>query len=149
MPAYHTGYGAIVGYACGARHSHLCNGGYSYDQVNGKLDKERLVNYLFDEEAKRCVLNSLVICLFARNVYDNETIIKALDAIGIDGYDSEKLNELGKNIYREKLQIKEKLGFRLTDVQLSKRFFETMAMGETLDESIVREMITMFDRKNS
>ena len=148
MPAYHTGYGAIVGYACGARHSHLCNGGYSYDQSNRTLDKEKLVNSLFDEEVKRCVLNSLVICLFARNVYDNETIIKALDAVGITGYDSEKLNELGKKIYRIKLQIKEKLGFTLTDVQLSKRVFETPAMNEMLDENIVREMITMFNKKN-
>jgi len=148
MPAYHTGYGAIVGYACGARHSHLCNGGYSYDQTHGKLDKEQYVNDIFDEEVKRCVLNSLIICLFARNVYDNETIIKALDAIGISGYTDQMLNDLGKRIYKVKLQIKEKLGFKLTDVQLSKRIFETPAMGEMLDETIVREMIALFDAKN-
>ena len=149
MPAYHTGYGAIVGYACGARHSHLCNGGYSYDQSHGKLDKEQFVNDLFEEETKRCVLNSLIICLFARNVYDNETIIKALDAIGITGYTDEMLDELGKKIYKVKLQIKEKLGFKLTEVQLSKRVFETPAMGEMLDETIAREMIAMFDKKNN
>jgi len=148
MPAYHTGYGAIVGYACGARHSHLCNGGYSYDQSHGKLDKEQYVNDLFEEEIKRCVLNSLTICLFARNVYDNETIVKALDAIGISDYTDEKLNELGRKIYKVKLQIKEKLGFKLTEVQLPKRVFETTAMGELLDENIAREMIGMFDRKN-
>ena len=148
MPAYHTGYGAVVGYACGARHSHLCNGGYSYDQSHGKLDKQQYVNDIFDEEIKRCVLNSLVICLFARNVYNNETIIKALDAIGITGYDDGKLNELGKKIYRLKLQIKEELGFKLTEVQLPKRIFETRAMGEILDESTAREMIAMFDEKN-
>ncbi|MCL2878777.1 MAG: hypothetical protein FWF29_00905 [Treponema sp.] len=148
MPAYHTGYGAIVGYACGARHSHLCNGGYSYDQSHRKFDKEQFVNDLFDEEIKRCVLNSLIICLFARNVYDNETIIKALDAIGISDYTDEKLSELGKNIYRTKLKIKEKLGFKLTDVQISKRVFETPAIGEMLDEKTVREMIAMFDQKN-
>jgi aldehyde:ferredoxin oxidoreductase len=148
MPAYHTGYGAVVGYACGARHSHLCNGGYSYDQSHRKLDKEQFVKDLFEEEVKRCVLNSLVICLFARNVYDNETIIKALDAIGISGYDSEKLGELGRKIYRTKLQIKEKLGFDLTKVQLPKRVFETLAMGEKLDENIAREMIAMFHEKN-
>jgi len=148
MPAYHTGYGAIVGYACGARHSHLCNGGYSYDQSHGALDKEQYVNDLFDEEVKRCVLNSLVICLFARNVYDNETILKALDAIGITGYDAEKLHELGRKIYGVKLRIKEKLGFKLNDVQISKRVFETRAMGEMLDEKTVREMIAMFNEKN-
>jgi len=149
MPAYHTGYGAIVGYACGARHSHLCNGGYSYDQSHGKLDKAQYVNDLFEEEIKRCVLNSLVICLFARNVYDNETIINALDSIGITGYDTDKLNKLGRNIYRTKLQIKEKLGFNLNDVQLSKRVFETTAMGEILNENIAREMIAMFNDKNN
>ena len=107
------------------------------------------VNDLFDEEVKRCVLNSLVICLFARNVYDDETIVKALDAIGITGYDSEKLNNLGKKIYKVKLQIKEKLGFDLSNVQLSKRVFQTPAMGEILDENIAREMIAMFKDKNN
>ncbi|MCL2557506.1 MAG: hypothetical protein FWE09_03420 [Treponema sp.] len=148
MPAYHTGYGAIVGYACGARHSHLCNGGYSLDQGRKNLDNAQLVNDLFEEEIKRCVLNSLVICLFARNVYDNETIIKALDVIGITGYTDEKLGELGRKIYKVKLQIKEKLGFDLTDVQISKRVFQTPAMGEMLNKNVVREMIAMFDEKN-
>jgi aldehyde:ferredoxin oxidoreductase len=149
MPMYHTGYGAVVGYSCGARHSHLCNGGYPYDQSHGKLEKEKLLDYLFDEEIKRCVLNSLIICLFARNVYDNETMIKALDAVGITGFTDEKLHELGKNIYRTKLRIKEKLGFKLTDINISKRVFETPAMREPLDENIVREMISTFDKRNS
>jgi aldehyde:ferredoxin oxidoreductase len=150
MPAYHTGYGAIVGYACGARHSHLCNGGYSYDQAKKAFDMEKLVDELFDEEIKRCVLNSLIICLFARNVYDNNTIIKALDAAGIPGLeDADKLYDLGKRIYKLKLQIKEKMGFKLTGVQISKRVFQTPAMGAVLDENIAREMISMFNEKNN
>ncbi|MCL2488533.1 MAG: aldehyde:ferredoxin oxidoreductase, partial [Oscillospiraceae bacterium] len=148
MPAYHTGYGAVVGYACGARHSHLCNGGYAYDQANRELDKEKLVNELFDEEVKRCVLNSLIICLFARNVYDNATILKAMDAVGLSGYDDDELNALGRRIYRVKLQIKEKLGFQLSGVQIAKRIFKTPAMGKMLDENIVREMIELFNEKN-
>ncbi len=148
MPAYHTGYGAIVGYSCGARHSHLCNGGYSYDQTHLDLYKEKLVNDLFEEELKRCVLNSIVICLFARNVYDNETILKAFDAVGIEGYDNEKLGELARKIYKTKLQIKEALGFDLSKIQISKRVFQTPAMGKVLDEGVVREMIEMFKQKN-
>jgi aldehyde:ferredoxin oxidoreductase len=148
MPAYHTGYGAIVGYACGARHSHLCNGGYSYDQRHPELDKEKLINSLFDEEINRCVLNSLIICLFARSVYDNDIILKALDAIGITDYNDEKLNELGRTIYKTKLEIKNKLGFELKNVYIPRRVYETPAMGNTLDESLVKEMIQMFDAKN-
>jgi aldehyde:ferredoxin oxidoreductase len=149
MPAYHTGYGSVVGYACGARHSHLCNGGYSYDQTHDTLDKQGYVDDLYEEEVKRCVLNSLVICLFARNVYTDETIIKAMEAIEITGYTSEKLYELGKRIYRTKLQIKEKLGFDLKNVQLPKRVFQTPAMGNVLDEGIAREMIELFHEKNN
>jgi hypothetical protein len=41
------------------------------------------------------------------------------------------------------------LGFNLNDVQLSKRVFETTAMGEILNENIAREMIAMFNDKNN
>lgn len=151
MPAYHTGYGAIVGYSCGARHSHLCNGGYSYDQANHEFDKQALVDSVFDEEVKRCVLNSLIICLFARNVYDNATILSALDtvsAIAPENLNDEYLEQLGLRIYKTKLKIKEALGFDLSKIQISKRVFATPAMKEILDENLTREMIEMFKKKN-
>ena len=150
MPAYHTGYGAIVGYSCGARHSHLCNGGYSYDQANHEFDKQALVESIFDEEVKRCVLNSLIICLFARNVYDNPTILSALDAISAvapENLNDEYLEQLGLRIYKTKLKIKEALGFDLSKIQISRRVFSTPAMREILDEDITREMIEMFKQK--
>jgi len=147
MPAYHTGYGSVVGYACGARHSHLCNGGYSYDQTIKEFDKKKTVDDLFEEEIKRCILNSLVICLFARNVYDRDTIIKALDAVGRPT-SVEELDEIAKRIYASKLRVKEKLGFDLSSIKLPKRIFETPAMGKKLDEATVYEMIEMFKKKN-
>lgn len=151
MPAYHTGYGAIVGYSCGARHSHLCNGGYSYDQTNVEFNKHDLVESLFDEEVKRCVLNSLVICLFARNVYDNATILSALEAVNAispENANDDYLNRLGLQIYKTKLSIKQALGFDLSKIQISKRVFSTPAMKNVLDEALTREMIAMFKQKN-
>jgi len=151
MPAYHTGYGAIVGYSCGARHSHLCNGGYSYDQANHEFDKQALVDSVFDEEVKRCVLNSLIICLFARNVYDNATILSALDAVNAvepGSLNDEYLEQLGLRIYKTKLKIKKALNFDLSKIQISKRVFATPAMKEILDENLTREMIEMFKKKN-
>ena len=83
MAGYHTGYGSLIGAAVGARHSHLCNGGYSIDQGSDKeLDKDKLVNRLFHEEVERGMLNSLIICLFARKVYSREKILKMLNSIG-------------------------------------------------------------------
>lgn len=146
MAGYHTGYGMVVGSAVGARHSHLCNGGYSIDQSMKELDKQKLVDALFAEEKERCMLNSLVICLFARKVYDRETIIKALNAIG-KSYTDEELTLIGERIYKSKLRIKKMLGYDQLDVKLPKRLFETPTMTGRLDEAIAYELIAMYNNK--
>lgn len=146
MPGYHIGYGAIVGATVGARHSHLCNGGYSIDQSMDELDKEKLVEKLFAEEKERCMLNSLVICLFARKVYDRETIIAALKSIDRNISD-EELTQLGEKIYMTKLRIKKMLGFEQRDVRLPKKLFETPSLNGVLDEETAFELIGMYDQK--
>jgi len=77
MAGYHTGYAFTLGQTVGARHSHLCNAGYQYDQSAKELNDEEIVDYLIKEEKERCMLTSLVICLFARKVYDRETVLRA------------------------------------------------------------------------
>jgi aldehyde:ferredoxin oxidoreductase len=47
MPGYHTGYGSLIGAVVGARHSHLCNGGYSIDQNTKEFYEDNMVNALF------------------------------------------------------------------------------------------------------
>lgn len=146
MPGYHTGYGAIVGATVGARHSHLCNGGYSVDQSMKEFNKEKLVDSLFAEEKERCMLNSLIICLFARKVYDRKTILAALNSLG-NSYTDEDLTAIGERIYRTKLRIKKSLGFDQMSVKLPKRLFETPSMNGQLDESIAYELIEMYHKK--
>ena len=146
MPGYHTGYGALVGAAVGARHSHLCNGGYSADQAMKTFDETALVNKLFQEETERCMTNSLIMCLFARKIYDKQTILDALNSIGWNLTDQD-LTEIGKRIYRTKLRIKERFGFRQDRIQLPKRFFETPSMHGPLDEETARRMIAQYIAK--
>ncbi|MCL2563778.1 MAG: aldehyde:ferredoxin oxidoreductase [Oscillospiraceae bacterium] len=146
MPGYHTGYGSVVGPAVGARHSHLCNGGYSLDQSMKEFDEDVMVEKLFLEECERCMTNSLVMCLFARKIYDRETILEALRSIGWSITD-EDLTEIGKRIYQTKLQIKEALGFKQTEVKLPKRFFETPSMNGVLDEETAYRMIRKYVEK--
>ncbi|MGE5677933.1 MAG: aldehyde ferredoxin oxidoreductase C-terminal domain-containing protein [Pseudomonadota bacterium] len=147
MPGYHTGYGALVGAVVGARHSHLCNGGYSIDQSMKEIDKEKIVNSIFAEEKERCMLNSLAICLFARKVYDRKTILAALNAIGNE-FTDEDLTAFADRIYATKLRIKKMLGFKLNSVRLPKRFFETPGLWGQLDEATAYEMIDMYNNKN-
>jgi aldehyde:ferredoxin oxidoreductase len=146
MPGYHTGYGAIVGAAVGARHSHLCNGGYSVDQSMKEFNKEKMVDALLAEEKERCMLNSLVICLFARKVYDRKTILAALNSIGNE-YNDEDLTAIGERIYKTKLRIKKSLGFDQMSVKLPKRLFETPSLSGQLDEKVAYELIEMYNKR--
>lgn len=150
-PGYHTGYGSLIGAAAGARHSHLCNGGYSVDQSFKSFDpidfdKEELVDKLFKEEKERCMLNSLIICLFARKVYDRPTIIAALSSIGLT-YTDEQLSDVAGKILALKMQIKRRLGFKLEQIVIPKRFFETPSLVGKLDENIAKELLSIYQRK--
>jgi len=146
MPGYHTGYGALVGAAVGARHSHLCNGGYSLDQGMKEFNEDEFVEKIFNEEYERCMTNSLIMCLFARKIYDRETILNALNSIGWSLTD-EDLTVIGKRIYQTKLRIKKALGFKQKSVKLPKRFFETPSMHGKLDEETVYRMIRKYSDK--
>lgn len=146
MSGYHTGYGTIVGSVVGARHSHLCNGGYSLDQSMKTFDADLMVEKLFEEEVERCMLNSLIICLFARKVYDRPTIIEALGAIGREVTDAE-LTEIAKRIYRTKIRVKRMLGYDDYKVTLPKRFFQTPSMNGQLEEAVAYDLIDRYRKK--
>jgi len=146
MPGYHTGYGALVGAAVGARHSHLCNGGYGIDQSIKEFDEDVVVDKIFAEECERCMTNSLIMCLFARKIYDRQTILDALNSIGWN-LTNDDLSAVGKRIYQIKLQIKNALGFQQKSVKLPKRFFETPSMHGKLDEETAYRMIKKYTKK--
>ncbi len=147
MTGYHTGYAALVGQAVGSRHSHLCNGGYGIDQGLKEFDEDKLVDTLFAEECDRCVTNSLVMCLFARRIYDRKTILAALNSIGWELTD-EDLTTIGKRVYQTQLQVKRDMGFNQRDVRLPKRFFETPSMHGVLDEETAYRMIDKYVAKS-
>lgn len=143
MSGYHTGYGIVVGSVVGARHSHLCNGGYAIDQSKKEMSNHEIVEALLKEEKERCMLNSLTICLFARNAYDRATVIAAFKAVGLE-LDDESLSRIAERIFHTKMRIREKLGFKLENVYLPRRFFETPGLNGMLDETAVKEMISMY-----
>ncbi|MDR0465036.1 MAG: hypothetical protein LBG94_07990 [Treponema sp.] len=146
MSGYHTGYGSLVGAAVGARHSHLCNGGYSLDQGQKEFNEDEIKEKLFAEECERCMTNSLIMCLFARKIYDRQTILDALNSIGWN-LTNDDLGAIGKRIYQVKLQIKNTLGFKQEDVKLPKRFFETPSLNGMLNEDTAYRMIKKYAEK--
>jgi aldehyde:ferredoxin oxidoreductase len=143
MSGYHTGYGILVGSIVGARHSHLCNGGYELDRDFQQLTSQEMAEGLLKEEKERCMINSMIICLFSRRAYDRPTIIAAGRAVGLD-LDDESLTQIGQRIFQTKMRIRDKLGFDLKQVQIPKRFFETPGLHGVLEEKTAQEMIDLY-----
>jgi aldehyde:ferredoxin oxidoreductase len=145
IPGYHTGLGNMLGLTVGFRHSHLDNAGYSADQAsfNHQLSDEKIVDNIIEEEDRRSVLNCMVSCLFARNVYTFENIIEALKSLGIEKTE-EELKELGRDIFRKKYELKKKFGFKFEQITLPKRFFETVSTTGRIEEERVRKAIELY-----
>ena len=146
MAGYHTGYANVIGHHVGARHSHLCNAGYAIDQKFSDLSDEETIDKLIAEEEERCVLTSLSICLFARKVYDRETIKACLASVGMS-WSNEQLDELGRKIYALKLQIKHQLGYDPTKIPIPRRFFETPSMRGSLSPERVERMLAIYRQR--
>jgi aldehyde:ferredoxin oxidoreductase len=143
MSGYHTGYGILVGSIVGARHSHLCNGGYELDRDVDQLTSREMAEGLLKEEKERCMINSVIICLFSRRAYDRPTIIAAGRGVGLD-LDDEVLTQIGQRIFHTKMRIRDKLGFDLKQVQIPKRFFETPGLHGVLEEETANEIIDLY-----
>jgi aldehyde:ferredoxin oxidoreductase len=148
VPGYHTGLGNVVGLTTGVRHSHHDNAGYSADQKASKsgLSDEEIIDQLIAEDDVRGVLNSLVICLFARKVYTPEVIVDALKPLGIEKSE-EELDKIGTEIFMKKYELKQKFGFNLDNVKLPKRFFETASTNGIIDKERVENALEIYKNK--
>jgi aldehyde:ferredoxin oxidoreductase len=124
IAGYWTGYAHVLGHLLGARHSHLDNAGYDIDQKLDPYSDEAIVDRIIADEAERIVQTSTAICLFARRVYDLETISQALGSVGIERSAGDLL-AMGDRIYWERVRLRERLGFRVRLESLPRRFFET------------------------
>jgi len=148
MAGYHTGYANLVGLSLGARHSHLDNAGYSIDQKAARFNysHDRVIDELIAEEKWRNVLNSLCICLFAREIYTSKTICTALASVGIN-MTAEDLDSLGNKIFTLKNQARTSLGFNPDGIHFADRFFETTAMAQELDRDTLVRLVKAYQAK--
>lgn len=148
MPGYHTGPAAHAGVLTGSRHSHLDNAGYSIDQKNiggRRPSAENLAQNLMNEERWRQILSSLVICFFARGIYEPGIVSKALHLAGFD-FTVDALRQIGEDILREKYGFKIREGFSLEKLSMPKRILETEALSGRLDERYIKGVIKHIQR---
>ncbi|MFZ2956311.1 MAG: aldehyde ferredoxin oxidoreductase N-terminal domain-containing protein [Candidatus Ozemobacteraceae bacterium] len=153
---YSTGLWAFLGYATGVRHSHLDSAGYSVDQ--GNLSKpqsdEELTKSMYKESVWRMVLNSLVICLFARNVYTKDVILEGLETLGVTGWTEDRLMTAAKKIHALKYKFKADCGFLFEEQELPKRLLRTVTSNGLLSDERFRTEMNRYknlveeDRRN-
>jgi aldehyde:ferredoxin oxidoreductase len=147
MPGYHTGPACHLGWLTGARHSHLDSAGYSLDQAVASkghtLTPEGVAAALLKEERWRQVLTSLVICLFARNVYTQDVVLQALAPAGF-AWTADDLARLGAETLRLKNAFKVREGFDMSALRIPQRILETPSPLGQVDEAFMRQTMAAF-----
>lgn len=148
MAGYHTGPAGYIGFAIGARHSHLDNAGYSVDQktlMEKEVPAEWVVDQLVKEERWRQVISSITICFFARAMYTHEIVSKALGLSGITVTPAD-LDRIGAEIYKNKYAFKFREGFTIDPASIPKRIFETPSPVNYLTEPYVARALAHFEK---
>jgi aldehyde:ferredoxin oxidoreductase len=150
MAGYHTGplfYGTLL---TGARHSHLDSAGYSFDEKNVKSHltptPEDGASMILNEEIWRQILTSLVICLFARGIYDEKIVKDALSIVGLN-MDGATLKQKGLEILRMKYEFKLREGFDPKNLRIPKRITETETPLGKIDEEYLKSLINNYFSK--
>ena len=148
IAGYWTGYGHVLGHLLGARHSHLDNAGYGIDQKLEPYTDEAIIDRIIADEAERIVQTSIAICLFARGVYDLETISRALGSVGIE-HSAAALQALGERLYWERVRLRERLGFQCRVEDVPKRFYETPTPRGQLEPERVAHMLEIYEQRRA
>jgi aldehyde:ferredoxin oxidoreductase len=145
MPGYHTGPAAHIGYLIGSRHSHLDAAGYSIDQKIKNLSPQEIVDKLIEEESWRQILSSLVVCYFARGIYEPSIVKKALNALGYE-LDEERLKELGRRIYEDKQALKASEGFKPYELRFPERIFEVPTFHGSINKNYMKAALEYYSQ---
>jgi len=143
MAGYATGEAYFVSQALGLRHSHLDSAGYSYDQKSQDKDAAKAVAFLVEDERQRCGLTSMVSCLFARSVYTEETLAKALDAMEYSEI-ANVLHDASSAVQKLRWKVKFATGYDPDQVAIPKRFLEVVTWKGPIDGNYLGTLRTAY-----
>jgi len=146
MAGYATGPLYFAAQSLGFRHSHLDTGAYSYEQKHDEQDVTKAVDFLIDDEPGRTFLTSMVACLFARSVYDSETLAQCLAATGFETL-AGSLVETSERIRRLRWQVRISTGFSPDDVEIPKRFYSVATIRGPVDGRYLDRLKVEYGRR--
>ncbi|GAB4266890.1 MAG: aldehyde ferredoxin oxidoreductase family protein [Candidatus Rifleibacteriota bacterium] len=147
-PGYMTGLHAYLGYATGVRHSHLDSAGYSVDQqkLNSEKTDTQWTDDLYRESVWRMICNSLVICLFARNIYKKDVILEGLNILGMRHFDDTKLMLAARKIHAMKIKLKKDFGFSFDDLYFPSRLEKAITASGKVTAELFNEQVQVYKK---
>jgi aldehyde:ferredoxin oxidoreductase len=145
MGGYATGEIFFVSQALGLRHSHLDAGGYSYDQKPKGKKVEDAVKFLVQDEKARCLLNSMVSCLFARGVYTDEVLGNCLKSVGY-GTLADTMDTVAADVQKLRWKMRVRSGYRPETVSIPKRFSEITTWKGQIDAAFMASLKDEYSR---
>ena len=143
MAGYATGEVFFAAQSLGFRHSHLDSGSYAYDQKHAEQDVAGVLDFLFKDEASRCLMTSMVACLFARGVYKNDLLAECLQSVGYPEL-AANIEPLGRHIQKLRWQTRIGTGFTPESVTIPKRFFKIKTWKGPIDPEYLNTLKTKY-----
>jgi len=146
MAGYATGELFFAAQSLGFRHSHLDTGAYSWEQKNSDKDVSGAVDFLMHDEPGRTFLTSMVACLFARSVYNNEQLAECLSAAGYDAL-ADNSDVVGEHIRKLRWQVRISTGFKPEEIVIPKRFYQVETLKGAVDGSYLDQVKEEYGRR--
>lgn len=146
MGGYATGEVFFTAQALGFRHSHLDNGGYSFDQKHEEKDVKQAVDFLVKDEQGRVLLTSMVACLFAREVYKDELLADCLNALGYTTL-AGNMEQVARHVQKMRWRIRLSTGFDPQGVKIPRRFTEVTTWKGPVDEAYINALKNAYAKR--
>jgi aldehyde:ferredoxin oxidoreductase len=146
MAGYATGETFFASQALGFRHSHLDSAGYSYDQKTEEKDAGKAADFLVKDEQGRVFLTSMLACLFARGVYNDELLGKCLNSVGYTDL-AGKMSDVSRHIQKLRWKTRFATGFDPKSVSIPKRFTEIVTWKGKIDAEYLQKLKDEYAKK--
>jgi len=132
MAGYATGELFFTAQSLGFRHSHLDTAAYSYEQKHAERDLKKAISFLLDDELSRCLLNSMVACLFSRKVYTKKRLAQCLESLGYVEL-AQNLDDAASGIRASRWKLRFKTGFDPESITIPRRFLKVVSWKGPVD----------------
>ncbi len=145
---YMTGENTITDWLMGPRHSHLDGAGYALDleSLTADLNIEEQVKKLVAETRFRMLLNSLVICLFARSVYQKEVILEGLNLLWRPCSSSD-LETFNQETLHRKYAFKMKCGWQPNLIEVPGKLTRVITSTGKVDPESIKTRAALYWRE--